>query len=189
MERRIINRNTTVVWVTRNDLKERGIRVLDLLGNAYQIRRFFNHLFTGISKRPSVYGTPVTFKVLPNRDYLKIIVSHYHNQSGQRVKFRSKSLVRNRVVKLTNFEGFVKIAHLLTNFAGTSNLYLYNGSYYLGLTFQPQSDSLSDNKIKNELSMAYEYGISTEITLLQLERYAKVIMNRNALQLGRHYFR
>lgn len=76
MEMDRLNENTIRVILSTEDLQERGVTVLDLLGNKKQIETFFysildevdkNHVFTN--------NEPVTFQIMPNKEGLELLIS------------------------------------------------------------------------------------------------------------------
>ncbi|GAK47168.1 anti-adapter protein IraD [Secundilactobacillus oryzae JCM 18671] len=74
MER--INENTIRVLIGNEDLSERGITVLDLLGNHKQIESFFYSILEEVdTDHQFQQNDAVTFQVLPNRNGLELFIS------------------------------------------------------------------------------------------------------------------
>ncbi len=74
MER--INENTIRVLIENDDLAERGITFLDLLGNHKQIETFFYSILEEVDVEEQFQETDaITFQVLPNRDGLELFIS------------------------------------------------------------------------------------------------------------------
>ena len=74
MER--INDNTIRVSIGNEDLEERGITFLDLLGNQKQIESFFYSILEEVDVDEQFQETDsVTFQVLPNQDGLELFIS------------------------------------------------------------------------------------------------------------------
>ncbi|QEA30900.1 adaptor protein MecA [Secundilactobacillus malefermentans] len=74
MER--INENTIRVLIGNEDLSERGITVLDLLGNHKQIENFFYSILEEVDvDHQFQQNDAVTFQVLPNRNGLELFIS------------------------------------------------------------------------------------------------------------------
>lgn len=78
-----LNENTIRVILSTEDLQERGVTVLDLLGNKKQIETFFysildevdkNHVFTN--------NEPVTFQIMPNKEGLELLISKSDDSEG-----------------------------------------------------------------------------------------------------------
>ncbi|GAW99342.1 adaptor protein MecA [Secundilactobacillus mixtipabuli] len=76
MEMERINENTIRVLIGNDDLTQRGITVLDLLGNHKQIESFFYSILEEVDVDHQFQETDaVTFQVLPNRNGLELFIS------------------------------------------------------------------------------------------------------------------
>jgi len=76
MEMERINEDTIRVVIGNDDLNERGIRVLDLLGNHKQIESFFYSILEEVDVEHQFQDNDaVTFQVLPNRNGLELFIS------------------------------------------------------------------------------------------------------------------
>ncbi|GAA3620402.1 adaptor protein MecA [Secundilactobacillus similis] len=76
MEMERINENTIRVLIGNDDLTQRGITVLDLLGNHKQIENFFYSILEEVDADHQFQETDaVTFQVLPNRNGLELFIS------------------------------------------------------------------------------------------------------------------
>ncbi|WP_367295117.1 adaptor protein MecA [Levilactobacillus yonginensis] len=76
MEMERINENTIRVVIGNDDLSERGITVLDLLGNHKQIEGFFYSILEEVDVDHQFQDNEaVTFQVLPNRNGLELFIS------------------------------------------------------------------------------------------------------------------
>ena len=68
-----------------------------------------------------------------------------------------------------------------------SELYKYNDQYYLTLQYLI-TDENTDEEIKNQIALAYEYGNTTNIASDYLAEHSKKLMEISALHLIQHYF-
>lgn len=76
MEMERINENTIRVLIGNDDLTQRGITVLDLLGNHQQIESFFYSILEEVDTEHQFQDNDsVTFQVLPNRNGLELFIS------------------------------------------------------------------------------------------------------------------
>ncbi|KRM99820.1 adaptor protein MecA [Loigolactobacillus rennini] len=76
MEMERINENTIRVLLENEDLSERGITVLDLLGNHKQIENFFYSILEEVDTDHQFQANDaVTFQVLPNKNGLELFIS------------------------------------------------------------------------------------------------------------------
>ena len=74
MEMERINEDTIRVVVTNDDLAERSISVIDLLGNQEEIERFFYNILEEVDVEHDFENNEaVTFQVLPNRNGLELL--------------------------------------------------------------------------------------------------------------------
>ncbi|QBP18994.1 hypothetical protein HGK75_01715 [uncultured bacterium] len=110
-----------------------------------------------------------------------------NNQVKSAVKSNQPTL-NCYVIDLKTFEDFIQVAHLLKTKQGNSNLYQYQGHYYLELTFNDRLTKFEQDKVKDQLSLAYEYGHKSSIQPSTLKNHGKLIMKNNALAQGRYYF-
>lgn len=76
MEMERINENTIRVLIESQDLEERGITFLDLLGNNKEIEHFFYSILTEVDIDEQFQDSDaVTFQVLPNQNGLELFIS------------------------------------------------------------------------------------------------------------------
>lgn len=76
MEMERINENTIRVLIENEDLEERGITFLDLLGNHKEIEHFFYSILTEVDIDEQFQDSDaVTFQVLPNQNGLELFIS------------------------------------------------------------------------------------------------------------------
>ncbi|WP_179395139.1 adaptor protein MecA [Lacticaseibacillus absianus] len=76
MEMERINDNTIRVLLGNEDLAERGITVLDLLGNHKTIENFFYSILDEVDKDHSfATDSAVTFQVMPSQSGLELLIS------------------------------------------------------------------------------------------------------------------
>lgn len=99
MEMERVDDNTIRVVLGADDLEERGVTMLDLLGNHQQIEKFFysileevdaDHLFAN--------NDAVTFQVMPNKDGLELLISKFDNDAKDDEAATTKPIT-NRVKK------------------------------------------------------------------------------------------
>ncbi|WP_461239706.1 adaptor protein MecA [Paucilactobacillus sp. N302-9] len=231
MEMERINENTIRVLIGNDDLNERGITVLDLLGSHQQIESFFYSILEEVDTEHQFQDNDsVTFQVLPNRNGLELFISKNNfvndsddesdeandskqdevsdflkrqlGQTDQNTSDRRRTAVDNNdvekviadnqvqtsrvVIDLGDFENMIQVARLLRLENASSNLYRYHERYYLEITFFVEETS--DETIKDELSIAYEYGKKSTVTADVLAEHAELVMESTALELTRYYF-
>ncbi|MHA8138141.1 adaptor protein MecA [Lactobacillaceae bacterium Scapto_B20] len=102
---------------------------------------------------------------------------------------RANNSYIERIVEFNDFEDFISLSKRLRVDSGSSNLYSYNGKYYLELILFRNLDGSTDDLIENSIALAYEYGEKTNVTIEVLNEYGKRIMETSALELSRYYFK
>ncbi|WEV37511.1 adaptor protein MecA [Lactobacillus sp. ESL0677] len=71
-----INENTIRVRIDKNELANRGLKVLDLLGDRDKIQHFFYSILDEVDTDHSFsQDAPVTFQVMPNNGGLDLLIS------------------------------------------------------------------------------------------------------------------
>lgn len=237
MEMERINENTIRVVIGNDDLSERGITVLDLLGNHKQIESFFYSILEEVDVDHQFQDNDaVTFQVLPNRNGLELFISKnvdqdaetnddqgdagvdtdHPDQISDQLKehllekderkdvfssLKSRASETNdvadylnddgqptisQVVKLHSFEDMVSLARVLHLESAASNLYRYNGDYYLELIFF--TNETSRETIKDDLAVAYEYADRSRLAADVLAEHGELVMEHSALEFTRYYF-
>ena len=83
MEMDRLNENTIRVILSTEDLQERGVTVLDLLGNKKQIESFFYSILDEVDKdHVFTNNEPVTFQIMPNKQGLELLISKSDDSEG-----------------------------------------------------------------------------------------------------------
>lgn len=81
MEKKRLDENTIQVIIDQDDLDERGITMLDLLGNQRQIEDFFYSILSEVDTEHEFKNNDsVTFQALPIKDGLELIISKNTNK-------------------------------------------------------------------------------------------------------------
>ena len=235
MEVKKINENTIRVLLETQDLTERGITVLDLLGNQEKIEEFFRSILDEVDKEHSFSDTDaVTFQVMPNRNGLELLImkptqdsqpmngmveedtgektpniadylkEHIFNDLSQDMESddRRTSLeddgdgvsgyiedggeYSSYVIKFASFDDYLALVNVLQKDDLVSNLYLYQGNYYLELVVL--ADTTDTSEEANLLALAHEYGQASSMRSEVLYERGKVIMEKAALQVSKYYF-
>ncbi len=71
-----VNENTLRVSMTRDDLNQRGLKILDLLGNRDRVQEFFLSILHEVDVDNSFASdAPVTFQVMPNDHGIDLLIT------------------------------------------------------------------------------------------------------------------
>ncbi|MDT2833750.1 adaptor protein MecA [Vagococcus carniphilus] len=226
MEMERINENTIRVSIGNDDLAERGVTFLDLLGNQKQIESFFYSILEEVDVDEQFQETDsVTFQVLPNHDGLELFISKnlpmndddnlnmmQDNVLGdgftdflkehiagngklkedildEEIDFLGESLnnVFETIFRLEDFETMITLAKNIQLQNVFSYLYKFKDEYFLRVSFFTEENN--EAQVKNDMAQLYEYTSKTNVTTDILDEYGEVIMDRNALELTRYYFK
>lgn len=225
MEMERINDNTIRVSIGNEDLEERGITFLDLLGNQKQIETFFYSILEEVDVDEQFQETDsVTFQVLPNQDGLELFISKNlpmddldnfeamdenvlgdsfsnflkehistHGKPNEELIDEEVDLIHNTentkevVFRLDNFESMITLAKNIKLHNVLTYLYQFKDEYFLRVTFFVEETG--EAQIKNDMSLIYEYAQGTNVTVDVLEEYGDSLMDLNALELTRYYFK
>ncbi|MBO0445953.1 adaptor protein MecA [Enterococcus ureilyticus] len=215
MEMEHINENTIRVLIGNEDLADRGITFLDLLGNHKEVENFFYSILEEVDVEDEFQGSEaVTFQVLPKSDGLELFISKnasidevsnfegFNDLNSEEVsniirkqieedfadetQEFSDNTVKNLVFELNDFDTMVQLANEVFLQSVIANLYTFKGTYYLQTIFL--LDELGRNNVENEMAQLLEYANLSTVTPETLNEYGTCIMERNALELTRYYF-
>ena len=213
MEMEHINENTIRVILENEDLAERGITFLDLLGNHREIESFFYSILEEVDIEDEFKSSEaVTFQVLPKNDGLELFISKnlspediskmnnstefetddFDQLIRQQILANSETLEeepvnnRVRVFQLNSFEDMIELAsyHFLDE--AWCDLYLLNEKYYLQVAFDPEV--YGDYALADVTAEILEYTQDASVSTEMLEEYGKLLMRRDAIEITRSYF-
>ena len=214
MEMEHINENTIRVLIKSEDLAARVITFLDLLGNHNEIENFFYSILEEVDIDEEFKGSEaVTFQVLPKGDGLELFISKNLPPEGmenfddmsdgsteditdmlkkhvasQLQETESQPELGNRFIfELNSFEAMVQLASEVYLDSVTTNLYQMNDRYYLEVQFM--DNDTTDIEVENALAYLMEFANRTQVTSEVLAEYGKIIMEHDALELTRYYFK
>ena len=99
----------------------------------------------------------------------------------------TEPLTKLIVVRFAQLEDLIQYAKVADDYNVVSELYKYGGQYYLTLQYLV-TDENTNEEIKNQIALAYEYGDPTNIASDYLAEHSKKLMEISALHLIQHYF-
>ena len=198
MEVHRISENTIRVTMDADELKERGITMLDLLGNKSQIQHFFYQILSEVdTDHTFAKGDPVTFQVMPSSSGLELLISKVpdsdddssnnpndqlrdllkglgagdDDQRKTEINDDREKLVSDnrRVFKLDSIDLVAALADALKVEGLASSLYTYHHEYYLDLAYL--DDNYVELKPEDTWVIPKEYG--TGMIQKKLQRIKK----------------
>lgn len=216
MEVHRISENTIRVTMDADELKERGITMLDLLGNKSQIQHFFYQILSEVDTDHTFAKVdPVTFQVMPSSSGLELLISKVpdsdedvsDNPNDQlrdllkglgagsdnddrktEINDQDKLISDNRrVFKIDSIDLVAALADALKVDGLASSLYTYHHEYYLDLAYL--DDNYVELKPEDTWVIANEYGNGmTEKQFQKIKKNAKCLIRQDALGNLRQYF-
>ena len=97
-----IDKDNIRVFLVHKDLEERGVTILDLLGNQMQVEKFFYSILEEVDIDRNFSGTQsITFQVMPNEEGLELLIS----KTPQNIDKQGKS-IEKKSRKPTDFFDF-----------------------------------------------------------------------------------
>lgn len=218
MEIEHINDDTIRVKIENNDLEERGITFLDLLGNQKQIENFFYSILEEVDIDEEFQDSEaVTFQVMPNSTGLELFIS----KGAQFREEMLEGLEEDGVLDSTRFSQYDKnnakqeddVEEYLNNedtktkevvivFQNIEQVILMAEEFYMesGASHLYKYkenyylhliffvEEMDRKTSEEEIAFALEYGERSRVNAEILDEYAKKLMETNALELVRHYF-
>lgn len=214
MEVEHVNENMIRVFLANHDLEERGVDVLDLLGNRKQIESFFYSILEEVdTDHKFSKDQAVTFQVMPNTKGLELLITKIPSEMDDKTtdfnlldEDSAKTEVEAKatedttdsatsstskqqviLVSFDQFEDFVDLSRNLVLEAGQSDLYQYQGRFYLKLTLFV--DELRNLNVDDIQAIAAEYGNLETQAPETIAEFGQEVMSQTALELARYYFR
>ena len=214
MEVEHVNENMIRVFLANHDLEERGVDVLDLLGNRKQIESFFYSILEEVdTDHKFSKDQAVTFQVMPNTKGLELLITkipsemddkttdfNLLDEDSAKTEVEAKatedttdsatsSTAKQQVILVSfdQFEDFVDLSRNLVLEAGQSDLYQYQGRFYLKLTLFV--DELRNLNVDDIQAIAAEYGNLETQAPETIAEIGQEVMSQTALELARYYFR
>ncbi len=211
-----ISKNTIQVNMDTAELKERGITMLDLLGNKSQIQNFFYQILSEVdTDHTFAKDDPVTFQVMPSSSGLELLITKVTDKNddeddpannqlkqllegltgiGDRDPAARKTEIaeqnanpNHRVYEINNIDAVVGVADGLKVQGLASSLYTYRHHYYLDLAFL--DDNYIEMKPSDAWAIANEFGASCPLKKFdKIKPQAKRLITQDALGNLRRYF-
>ncbi|MBE9910203.1 adaptor protein MecA [Enterococcus mundtii] len=215
MEMEHINENTIRVMIGHDDLEERGVSFLDLLGNHREIENFFYSILEEVDIEEEFQSSEaVTFQVLPKGDGLELFISKnmpdeeigQNNEStlnsadvseflqGQMLANEEESDLtesttaseQRAIFVFNDFEQVIQLANDVQLESAWTDLYQLEEHYYLVVHFW--MENLNQTDVENQYARILEFAEKSTRTAEALNEYGQQLMERNALERVKFYF-
>lgn len=217
MEMEHINENTIRVLIGHEDLEERGVSFLDLLGNHKEIENFFYSILEEVDIEEEFRGSEaVTFQVLPKGDGLELFISknlpdeemiQAHDgpiDSDDVSEFLRQQMMddydepkdaEDEPVKADKsraifvFDDFEQMIQLAQDVRLESAWTdLYLFDEKYYLSVHFWLENLNQADVENQIARILEFSKKSDRTADALSEHGKCLMERNAIERTRFYF-
>lgn len=202
MEMEHINENTIRVMIGHDDLEERGVSFLDLLGNHREIENFFYSILEEVDIEEEFQSSEaVTFQVLPKGDGLELFISKnmpdeeigQNNEStlnsadvseflqGQMLANEEESDLtesttaseQRAIFVFNDFEQVIQLANDVQLESAWTDLYQLEERYYLVVHFW--MENLNQTDVENQYARILEFAEKSTRTAEALNEYGQRI--------------
>lgn len=187
-----LNYNKIKIFLTQDDLLDRGLTKEDLWKDSLKVHQLFHEMMNEASEELgfNVHG-PIAVEVYSLQAQGMVIIVTKHNDeeideeySDDYIEMQVKVDENNDILyEFADFEDVIALSKALKRFCiNGGTLYFYDKRYYLLLDeWQPIS-------LDHLIAILAEYGISTPITAYRLNEYGQVLMKGDALEQLEKYF-
>lgn len=188
-----LNYNKIKIFLTQDDLMDRGLTKEDLWKDSLKVHQLFREMMNEASEELGFNANgPIAVEIYSLQAQGMVIIVTKHNNDediddeylDDYIEMQVKvDESQDMLYEFFDFEHVIQLSQTLNRlniWGGT--LYLFNGRYYLYLDkWQPIS-------IDKLIAILAEYGTSTPITVHRLNEYGKTIMNGDAMEQLKKYF-
>lgn len=92
------------------------------------------------------------------------------------------------IIKFDDFEDIIQLAHRIDVDLLLSDLYVFEGNYFMHIVFERGHTSYSDKWKEDVKSQILEFGQKSKLTIHRLEEYGKRLMKEDAFQQIQTHF-
>lgn len=189
-----LNYNKIKIFLTFDDLLERGLTKEDLWQNAPKVQQLFRDMMHEANKELGFEADgPIAVEVFSlQAQGMVVIVTKEHQEIGLDEDF-SDDFIEMQVTldesedilyEFASFEDVISLAERLYPL-GVENGKLYSFQNHFYLLLEESAASLSH---ENLIAILAEFGNSATITIYRLTEYGKELMAERALAQLHHYF-
>ncbi|WP_232696291.1 genetic competence negative regulator [Brevibacillus daliensis] len=184
------------IFLTFDDLTERGIEKEDMWRDTHKVHELFNDMMEqAYHELGFEISGPVAVEVfaLPAQGMVVIVtrgkagVATEKDEEDEDVYEMEVTLEESDLIiyAFRDFEDVVEVSHRINSMlVDGGSLYSYQDKYYLVL----EEVDLEQDKYQHLIAILSEYGEATPITVYVLEEYGKVVMADDAVKQVARYF-
>lgn len=187
MER--ITNNKIKIFLTLDDLMDRGITKEDIVGNSLKVQKMFQEMVEEACDNLNfkmMGAIAIEIFTLPAQGLIIIISKEEDENWGDveefnlRVKYDDCPHI---LYFFNDFEDLIQLSYQLTNQGLlNSTLYFYNEHYYLLI------ENVQETIYDKVISIAAEYGNASTLTLHRMNEYGACIIEKEAIHVITTHF-
>ncbi|MDM5154113.1 genetic competence negative regulator [Bacillus sp. DX1.1] len=188
-----LNYNKIKIFLTFDDLSERGLTKEDLWKNAPKVQQLFRDMMQEANKELGFEADgPIAVEVFSlQAQGMVVIVTKEKSEADIEDDFRDEFIEmqvtldesEHILYEFATFEDVITLANRLYNLGVTGGkLYAWDGRFYLWL--EEETPLLKADII----AILAEFGNSSTVTIYRIMEYGKELMDSQAIQQIYHYF-
>ncbi|QJS98667.1 adaptor protein MecA [Dolosigranulum pigrum] len=212
MEIEHINEDTIRVKIDNEDLLERGVTFLDLLGNQQQIEQFFHSILDEVDIDDSFKDSDaLTFQVMPKNNGMELFITKGAQMTDDLIEYLDDTVMKELeasqqkkikvagsdeeesleefVLMFDNIEQAIMLAQDIDLEYLEATLYREATNYYLSLRFNDHGDELTETYKHLLRAKALEFAQLSQVSSDVVAEYAEPIIEQNALNVLLEHFK
>lgn len=187
-----LNHNKIKIFLTLDDLSDRGLTKEDLWNNSLKVHQLFREMINEASEELDFHANgSIAVEVYSLKAQGMVIIVSKNNDEELEDEFLDDYIEmqvkvdehQDILYEFLNFEDVLDLAKVLQRFEITEGaLYSYQGRYYLLF------DDISKIETEHLVAILAEYGTPTHMTTHRLHEYGKLLIKDHAVRLLNDYF-
>ncbi|MFE0505721.1 genetic competence negative regulator [Peribacillus butanolivorans] len=185
-----LTNNKIKIFLTLDDLIDRGITKEDILGNSLKVHKLFQDMVEEACEELSFKmsgSIAIEIFSLPAQGLIIIVTKEEEELLTEEEEFLDLQVkiddFPHILYVFDEFEDIVQLSHRLS-YHGllNSTLYHYEGRYYLLI------ENVKDTTYDTVISLAAEYGHASTLTLYRINEYGTCIIEKDAIHVLTSHF-
>ncbi|CAI8941460.1 MULTISPECIES: genetic competence negative regulator [Priestia] len=188
-----LNYNKLKVFLTYDDLKERGLTKEDLWTDTFKVKQLFREMIEQASQELNFEPTnslSVEVFSLQAQGMVVFVTKQYEEETsyGELDEDEFEDFIEMQVMldesedmffEFDSFEDVIQLTKRMSNFYDTDSvLYSFEKRFYVLLDYQ----MLSPAEVGNMIAVLAEYGNPSTITKHRVNEYGKMLVEKRALE-------
>lgn len=188
-----LNYNKLKVFLTYDDLKERGLTKEDLWTDTFKVKQLFREMIEQASQELNFEPTnslSVEVFSLQAQGMVVFVTKQYEEETsyGELDEDEFEDFIEMQVMldesedmffEFDSFEDVIQLTKRMSNFYDTDSvLYSFEKRFYVLLDYQ----MLSPAEVGNMIAVLAEYGNPSTITKHRVNEYGKILVEKRALE-------